>query len=562
MSPRPLRNAVPRGPRRAGGVVVGVAAAVAACSPVGPGSRDDGVLLLSVDTVSADRVACYGYPDARTPMLDRLARAGLQVVDAVSPAPLTLPSHATMLCGVDPPAHGARENGLFVVPESLRTVPERLPAGTPCGAFVGAFPLAARFGLAQGFDPYEANFRGAGDRRRPPERRAADVLALAAGWIESLPRNARPFLWAHVYDPHYPYAPPEPWPRIARTRAGAGAQDGEIAYVDRETRRFLHRLERNGRRLKVLVAADHGEALGRHGELSHGLFVYDETQRVPMIWSGPGVAARLEPDQRPLRDVAATLVAAFGGDLSDLAATSLDLPATEEHAYVETKHTELMRGWAPLHGMRTTRWKYVRAPRPELYDLARDPGELDNVLDANADVVADLSDRVDAALAAEAGTAPTRLDERTAEQLRALGYVAAIGDPGTADVRKDPKDGAAGAAALFLGEEAYLRGDLREAERRFLETVRLDPAAKEAYAFLSGTYMSVGRASEAADAARTALRLEPHLNEAPIHATLGEALLALDRPAEAIPHLKIAQAAARGSTKVAKMLADAEARSR
>ncbi len=536
--------------------------AVLACAPRGRDGADDAVLLISLDTVSADRVACYGNPAVRTPELDRLARSGIQVMDAVSPAPLTLPSHTTMLTGMDPPAHGARENGLFVVAESLRTVPERLPPGTPCGAFVGAFPLAARFGLDQGFDPYDAKFRSAADRRRPPERRATDVFAPAAAWMESLPDDARPFLWAHVYDPHYPYAAPAPWTDAARTLAPSGAHEGEVSYVDHELRRFLQRLARDGRRPAVLAVADHGEALGRHGEISHGLFVYDETQRVPMIWSGPGVAPHLEAEQRPLLDVAPTLLAALGGDASDLTGTPLQQPATAEHAYVETKHTELMRGWAPLHGIRTERWKFVRAPRPELYDLVEDPAESRNVLAAHADVAADLSERVDAALAAEGGQAPSRLDERTAEQLRSLGYVASIGDPRDADLRKDPKDGAPGASALFRGEEAYLAGNLRDAERHFLDAVRLDPSAKEAYAFLSGTYMSVGRAREAADAARTALSLEPHLNEAPIHATLGEALLALDRPAEAIPHLRIARTAARGSTKVANMLADAEARAR
>jgi len=539
-----------------------LAAGWSACSPGASGPPDNAVLLISLDTVSADRVSCYGNPAVRTPELDRLARAGIQVVDAVSPAPLTLPSHATMLTGLDPPAHGARENGLFVVAESLRTVPERLPEGTPCGAFVGAFPLAARFGLNQGFDPYDASFHGDGDRRRPPERTAAEVFDAAAAWVESLPGSSRPFLWAHLYDPHYAYTPPAPWIRAATILAPAGPHEGEIAYVDRQLRRFLQRLAHGERRPLVLAVADHGEALGRHGEISHGLFVYDETQRVPMIWSGPGVASRLEQDQRTLRDVAPTLLAALGGDPSGLSGAPLEQAATEDHAYVETKHTELMRGWAPLHGMRTSQWKYVRAPRSELYDLVRDPGELHNVLEAHAEIAADLSARVDEALAAEGGQAPSRLDERTAEQLRALGYVASIADPRDADTRKDPKDGAASVAALFRGQEAYLAGDLRTAERYLVEAVRLDSTAKEAYAFLSGTYMSVGRASEAADAARTALGLEPHLNEAPIHATLGEALLALDRPAEAIPHLRIARTAARGSTKVAEMLADAEARTR
>lgn len=562
--PTPPRRTAPlNGDRlaRAATVLALAALAAAGCSGGDP-DRDDLVLLVSLDTTPADHVGCYGYPQVRTPWLDRLARRGLQVMHAVAPAPLTLPSHATMLTGVDPPEHGARENGVFVVPDSMRTVPERLPAGTPSAAFVGAFPLAARFGLDQGFGTYDADFGAQRDRRQPPERRAADVFAAAGKWIAAQPPSARPFVWTHVYDAHYAYAAPPPWPRAARTLAEPGRFEGEVSYVDHELGRFLQGLAREGRRPRVLVTADHGESLGRHDEYSHGIFVYDVTQRIPMIWCGPGILPRLEVEQRTLRDVAPTLLATLGGDLSGMSGTPLESPAGEAWAYVETKHTELMRGWAPLYGIRTERWKYIRAPRPELYDLLADPGEVNNVLGAHGDEAERLSVILDGVLASEAGRAPASLDERTAEQLRALGYVAAISDPRRADLRKDPKDGALGAAAQFLGEEAYLAGDLPRAEKHFLEAIRLDPEAKEAHSFLSGTYMSQGRAKEAAEQATTALRLEPHLNEAPLHATLGEALLALDRPVDAIPHLKIAQAAARGSTRVARMLADAEARAK
>ena len=563
--PAPVRKAsLPRwSTLAAAGAALGFLAFAPGCGPATPPTnRDDAVLLISIDTVPADRVGCYGDPRVRTPVLDRLARRGLQVFDAIAPAPLTLPSHTTMLTGMDPPEHGVRENGLFIVPDSIRTLPERLPKETPKAAFIGAFPLAARFGLAQGFDIYDADFSKSTDRRHPPERRASVVLAAAAAWVEALPAARRPFVWTHLYDAHYPYSAPRPWPRIAATLATPGAYEGEVAYVDHEIGVYLHRLESAGRHPKVLLAADHGESLDRHGEITHGLFVYDATQRIPLIWSGPGIARRLDPDQRRLRDVTRTLLAALGGDAADLAGARLEDPPVEEDAYVETKHTELLRGWAPLYGMRTAEWKYIRAPRPELYDLRRDPGESTNVLPEHPDVVRRLSSRVDDILAVEAGRPPMRLDERTAEQLRSLGYVAAIADPSEADVRKDPKDGAAGAAALFWGEDAYGQGDLDAAERWLLQAIRLDPSAKDAHSFLSGVYMSQGRAREATEEAHEALRLPPHLNESPVHATLGEALLALGEPAEAIPHLRIAQQSARSSPRVSRLLAEAEAKVR
>lgn len=538
---------------------------LSSCSPVDRATSDGPFVLVTIDTLPADRVGCYGCPTARTPLLDRLARRGLQVIDAISPAPLTAPSHGTILTGLDPPRHGVRENAMFVLADSLITVAELLPADVRKAAFVGAFPLAKRFGLAQGFEHYDDDFSAHKDRRRPPERRADAVLNGAATWLSELERGSRPFLWVHLFDPHYPYDPPPPWKRIAATIPAGGDYDGELAYVDFELARLVRRVEmdRPMERATFLVVADHGESFGAHDEITHSLFVYDRTQRVPMIVSGPGVPPRLELAQRRLADATPTILAAYGSRVPpDLDGTPLLDGATREAAYIETEHTELMLGWAPLYGVRTSQWKYIRAPRAELYDLIADPGETHNAVDRHPEVVTRLSALVDDVLARESDTAPTPLDAETAERMRSLGYVAAAAGPARVESRKDPKDGAAGVAALFYGEEAYAQRKLALAERHLLDAIRLDPTNKEAHSFLAGTYHGLARYDEAVKSARRSLELPPHINEAPVHATLGECLLLLGRPAEALPHLRKASERRTGDAKLARLVAQAEAQRR
>ena len=522
-------------------------------------------MLVTIDTLPASRVGCYGCPNVRTPALDRLARHGIQVRDAISPAPLTAPSHTTILTGLDPPRHGVRENAMFRLADSVATVAELLPEGVPKGAFVGAFPVASRFGLAQGFDVYDDDFSGHTDRRRPPERKAETVLAAATAWLEKAERGTKPFVWVHLFDPHYPYEPPAPWTRIAETIPGAHAYEGEVAYTDRELGRFLNRIETELRLgvPTVLVVADHGESFGAHGEITHSLFVYDVTQRVPMIFAGPRTASRLENAQRRLADATPTVLSTYGvKPPPSLDGSSLESPPSTSEAYVETEHTQLMLGWAPLYAMRTERWKYIRAPRPELYDLIADPGEIRNLHDADPDVVGRLSALVDAALAMESDIPPTPLDAESAERLRSLGYVGAVHAADRADRSKDPKDGAASQAALFYGEEAYGHGDLPTALKHLLDAVRLDPTNKEACSFLAGTYHGLGRYDMAVEYARKSLQLSPHLNEAPVHATLGESLLRLGRPAEALPELRLARERRPGDPKLQSLVAEAEGKLR
>jgi tetratricopeptide (TPR) repeat protein len=469
-----------------------------------------------------------------------------------------------MLTGLDPPAHGVRDNGIFSLADSIETVPEALPTQIRAAAFVGAFPLHSRFNLSQGFDHYDDEF-ARGDRRRPPERKAETVFALAAEWLLGGGAGERPFAWIHVFDPHYPYQPPFPWTEVARSLAGGGSYEGEVSYVDTELGKFLRQIggTETTRDCTVIVTADHGESLGAHREITHSIFIYDSTQRVPLVVAGPGIAPRLETAQRALKDVAPTILALYGVEPSaELEGASLLGRSTTEEVYLESKEPEILRGWSPLHGIRTTEWKYIRAPRPELYDLVADPGERTNLSGQRPEIESRLAASVEEVLAASLPTIVTAMDDETAERLRSLGYIASI-DPGTeADLSKDPKEMIESALWLFHGAQAYLEGRLLDAEKNLRRSIQLDPLGKEAHSYLSGTLLSLGRFDAAIEYGKRALELAPNLNEASIHATIGEAYLQKNRAEEAREQFKLALEIQPGNPEYRELLQLAEDRIR
>jgi arylsulfatase A-like enzyme len=519
------------------------------------------VLLVSIDTLPADRVGAYGCPTVRSPEMDRLARQGIQVKDAISPAPLTLPSHATMLTGLPPVTHGVRENGLFHLDPSFETVPELLPAEIATGAFVGALPLAERFGLGQGFDRYDDEFSDASSPMRFPHRDAEKVFAAASKWLGE-PAPSRRFLWIHLYDPHHDYDPPSPWKEMATPSSTSARYETEIAYSDRELGKFLRRNGQWGaeRTWTILLVSDHGESVGAHREPTHGIFIYDATQRVPMILAGPSFQPTLELTPRNLADVAPTLLEEFELEApSSWPGISLTKAAPPSpKAYLETLHPELFRGWSALYGLRTERWKFILAPRPELYDLVQDPGETRNVIQSEPRVAEELSSSLEKILATSRPRETPQADEETLEQLRSLGYVAAV-EPGAAPPSgKDPKDGIESIVALFEGEEAYITSNFVRAEVYLLRALQLDPESKEACSFLSGTYYALGRFALSAEYAARALALPPHMNEAPLHTTRGEALLALGKIDEAAKSFRESLKIKPGDPKVEGLLRRAE----
>jgi arylsulfatase A-like enzyme/Tfp pilus assembly protein PilF len=428
-----------------------------ACSrtPPEPAPPPDSVLLITVDTLRADHLGTYGYKLARTPRIDALAADGVRFDDHATSAPITLPAHTSLMTGLWPPAHGVRDNGNFRASAALATWAERMKAaGYETHAFVSAAVLDSRYGLDQGFDTYDDDL--AAENAPPmfmipdrPARRTVDrVLSWLDGWTQNPDRKPF-FVWVHLFDPHRPYQLVYPWTALAPT-----PYDGEIAAVDQAVGRVLDGLEAAGVRDRTLIVftADHGEGLGEHGETTHGFFTYRSTIRIPWIlWSAhlPHGVTYKAPSS--MVDVLPTALSVLGLEASS-PTQGLDLgpairgsqspPARPQ--YAETMLTELGFGMAPLHAVRIGNERYIRAPRPELYDIAVDPRELDDLAATRPDRVAALDEALGEILAASEAMAPpveaSPLDGETEAMLRALGY---IGDDTlrAAAGGMDPKDG-------------------------------------------------------------------------------------------------------------------------
>ncbi len=547
------------------------------CAPDARNARDanPNLLLVTVDTVRADHLGCYGYREAVTPWLDGLAKEGIRFAAASSTVPLTLPSHATVLSGLLPLHHGLRNNGAGALPAGTATLATLLAgSGYRTGAFVGAFVLDRRFGLGQGFEMYDDEIPR--DPRAgvslESERPGREVVDRALAWLAR--QDDRPFfLWVHLYDAHAPYTPPPAW----SLRHPGRPYDGEISEVDEQVGRLLAELDRRGvaGRTVVAVAADHGESLGEHGELTHGLLLYEPTLHVPLLLRAPGrLAARVVRTPVSLVDLAPTLAAllgrAFAGpgvrprDGRDLAA---DLLAGREPAaaevYAESQYPAIF-GWSPLAALRRRDLKYISAPKPELYDLGKDPKETANLLDRDpAGPAKGFAARLaEIAAGAVAAPSPAAADAETRARLASLGYVAGSaprpapakpGAPAGIDPKIDPKtmvdlfqrferanthlqDGDAKAAlgdleALVAADPAnpVFRGKLAEAWRSqgdfgravplYRQAAEAAPADPEAWYNLAAALQEAGRLPEARGAIERALKLDASRPEA--HNTLG-----------------------------------------
>jgi arylsulfatase A-like enzyme/Flp pilus assembly protein TadD len=401
-----------------------------------PASRPQRAVLVTIDTLRADHVGCYGDARAATPVLDALAARGVRFARAISPAPLTLPSHATILSGRIPPQHGARHNGVFRLSADVPTLAETAKAaGLATAGFVSAYVLDDAFGVGRGFDYYDDRLGLRQTGHAAPvmtERRGDATVDAALAWLATAPPGF--FLWVHLYDPHADYRPPEPY----ASRFADRPYDGEIAFADAQVGRLLAAVDQrfpDGGTL-VAITSDHGESLNEHGEVSHSHSLYEATQHVPWILAGPGVAAgRVVERVVGLHDVAPTLAdllgwtplaGATGQSLASAARGEGEPP--ERAAWVETLATQLDMGWSPLLGVRTESHKYIRAPRPELYDLAADPGETRNLATEQPKLAVALDARVEELSRGRPVAPNLALGGAERAQLEALGYVAGAGE--------------------------------------------------------------------------------------------------------------------------------------
>jgi arylsulfatase A-like enzyme/Flp pilus assembly protein TadD len=406
-----------------------------------------------------------------------LAAGAVLCERAYSSVPITLPSHATLLTGLEPYAHGVRSNGFHHLPASATTLAELLRSrGYHTVAVIGGYPLARHFGLAQGFDRYDDTFGGSAVERPASEvaRRAAAVLREA--------RERPIFLWAHFYDPHDPYAPPPPFDHFGRDTEGRYA--GELASADAGLGALLdaYAARRQDHPAVIAVVGDHGEGLGEHHEPTHALFVYDSTLRVPLVIQAPGLAAgRRCADPVPLRDLGRTLLDLMGVPTSHFPGRSFAraLRGTEHPAlvrcYAETYLPLLEFGWSPLRSIREGRWKYIAAPEPELYDLTADPAELRNVAAQHSQEI----QRLAALLPTDAGrfAAAEPLKPEEAAKLQSLGYLAGGPAPQNpaAGQLPDPKSMIAVHDLLLAARELKLKQDFGSAQKALEEAIRRDP---------------------------------------------------------------------------------------
>jgi choline-sulfatase len=508
--------------------------------------RDPGlsVLLVTIDTLRADALGSYGKEHARTPTLDRLAAGGVRFERCHAQNVVTLPSHANILSGRYPFDHGVRDNAGFRFPAGADTLATLLKArGFHTGAFVSAFPLDSRFGLDRGFDVYDDRL---GDAERHgafflQERPGTATVAAARQWLEA--QGPGPFFcWVHVYEPHFPYEPPEPF----ASAFPDAPYDGEVAAADGALAPLLAPILEAGSKGRTLVVltADHGESLGDHGEKTHGLFAYEATLRVPLILYQPGLfGPRIVPEPVRHVDLLPTILDALalpfpanlrGRSLLPLAAGGPPPPA---EAYFESISASLNRGWAPLHGVMQGHLKYIDLPIPELYDLAADPQETRNLIATEPRAAEGLRSLLGGLRTRDPEPRAQVESAETRERLRSLGYVASgtRHDHERYTVEDDPKRLIDLDRDLQALVGRYREGDLEGALAEGEAIVRRRPMPL-ILLHLAFLHREKGDLEAAVEAARTALLLGPH--EADAASLLGTYLTEAGRPSEAVDVLR------------------------
>ena len=508
--------------------------------PATAAPRDANVLLITLDTTRADHLSCYNPRGARTPHLDSLAARGVLFLHATAQVPLTLPSHACIMTGAYPTVHKLRDMGGFVLDKSHPTIASLTQAaGFFTAAFVGSRVVAKHFGLSHGFDTYDDDMGAEKEEGKLPgvfpERRASVVTDRALAWLK---QNAHQkfFLWAHYYDPHAPYDPPEPY----KHQYVKSLYDGEIAYTDEQVGRLLEGLDQLAltSRTLVIVVGDHGESLGEHGEATHGIFLYDATLHVPLIVAGPEL-----PRGKVIDDQVRSI------DLHPTVMEFLRLPSSSEaqgvslwplmqqgthvrsnYSYGETLYPRTYMGWSELRAMRTDGWKFILAPHPELYDLHRDPGELQNLIanhPAEADQLQKLIWKVAGTQGKTENVTTVPVDEQTRRELESLGYVSG------GSARKiqlgtdapDPKDRIAVMKIMQEAEKFLNAHDNGRAEQLMKQALRQDPGNPLGHVYLAMALERAGLLERAVEVCQDAINRRIFTDM--IYARLGKLYLRL-----------------------------------
>ena len=503
------------------------------------------VLLITIDTLRADALGSYGGR-ADTPHLDSLAARGARFTAAHAHAVVTLPSHTSLMTGQYPFTHGVRDNNGYRVPADIPTLATRLKeAGFATGAFVGAFPLDQRFGLGRGFDVYDDRISEVGTTVdfALPERRADVVVSAATSWLDAQP--SKWLAWVHVFDPHAPYQPP---PEYA-ARYPDAPYIGEVAWTDAALGPLFATLNTQTRPTLVIVTADHGESLGEHGELTHGIFAYEATLRVPLLIAevvpGDTDAPRGVTLDTPVRhvDIVPTVLEALGVlPDANLAGRSLRRVIAgeaddERPAYFEAMTAHLGRGWAPLRGVVTGMDKYIDLPIPEMYALATDPHEQRNMASVAPERTTILLNTLRTFDLAPPGP-PGEETAGVLDRLRALGYIGAAAAPASAESTEadDPKVLIELDQMLHDAGDLFARGRLAEAATGFGAVITRRPDTADAYRYLAFVQWEAGRPAEAI--ATLELALSRGITQRDVRVKLGLYLAQTGQAARAIALLE------------------------
>jgi arylsulfatase A-like enzyme/tetratricopeptide (TPR) repeat protein len=464
------------------------------------------VLLVTLDTTRADRLGCYGSSRARTPNLDALAASGVRFESVYCQVPLTTPSHCSILTGTYPLYHQVHNNGSYGLPAELTTLAEILKGrGFQTAAFVASFTVDSRFGLAQGFDVYDDQLtQGEAFKPSNAERKADQVYAAFRGWLDSRGDGSF-FCWVHFYDPHIPYDPPAPY----SIDFADSPYDGEISYMDHYVGQIVAALREKGlfQNTLVVLAGDHGEAFGEKVEMGHGVFLYDGTLRVPMIFSAEGrlpKGAVISPRVRLIDIVPSVLDMLEVPPPAEVQGQSL-LPfitgqkSEDLDSYVETYFTRENYGWSELVGLIEGDWKYIRAPKPELYNLKTDPEETVNAFGREGQRAQEMRSRLEETITASSSGFASSKRELTSEErekLRSLGYVDKTSDAPSGPL-PDPKDMVEELRMSQKAEILEMGGDFREAAEVYGRILELNPQSPANYVSLALVEAKMDRFEEA-----------------------------------------------------------------
>jgi arylsulfatase A-like enzyme/Tfp pilus assembly protein PilF len=484
------------------------------------------VLLITIDTLRSDHVGCYGYKRIQTPAIDQLARQGIRFAQAFTPSPITNTSHASILTGLLPSSHGVSDFGVPLTSDHSTLAQVLKREGYQTAAFIGSVILDSKT-LAPGFDrgfAFYDNFPEKVEKKSRwgrLERRGIDVVQRAEAWLNTHP-TAPHFVWVHLYDPHDPYEPPPPYSETYKDHL----YDGEIAYADSALGHFLAYLEKQNwyDGALIIVVGDHGEGLGEHGEDTHGIFLYDSTTHVPLILKLPKEqeAGRVIDEQVRTTDIMPTILelleipAPTNMDGTSLKPTFLGADTAPRTVFGETDYPLRFR-WAPLRSVRKDGSKFIEAPRPELYDLKSDPGELRNQYvpwDATVQKLRKMLAELSAKSAAAGKPSAAAVTAGTIDELRALGYLSSADARSSTDVPEpsllpDPKDKVEEQNLLHIAMMAAEDGQTAKARAALQKLLGLDNGSEIALLELGHLEMESKNYAKAADYLRRAHEARP-----------------------------------------------------